>query len=118
MNHLDICFPVTITHERYNAIQDFKELFHLCTQIADKVCFENPTSQISKWFKIPNQYIEPYEHGEPYSKKTGLWLHNLKHIKPTNPVTPKYSYAHIKRNKTTREETLPGIAKGIAKNWG
>jgi len=36
-----------------------------------------------------SQYIKPHEYGEDASKKTGLWLKNLPHLKPTETVDPR-----------------------------
>ena len=43
----------------------------------DKIAVENPVSIMSSIYRKPDQYIQPYEFGDPVSKKTCLWLKNL-----------------------------------------
>lgn len=75
----------------------------------------------------PTQYIQPYEYGEKARKKTGLWLHNLPLLRPTNIVEPILTEYVLKNGRKTtmtkgfstpnaylRSKTYPGIAKAIA----
>lgn len=116
----------------------------------DKIAVENPVNIISgkyieKWFPElcekyglpikPTQHIQPYEFGEPYEKKTCLWLKGLKPLKATNVVTPparvKYGsgrtqpewYAKCwslpqEERAKIRSKTFPGVAKAMAEQWG
>ena len=108
----------------------------------DKICIENPVNIISgdyitKWFPDlaeqyslpikPTQTINPYQFGDPFEKKTCLWLKNLEPLVPTNIVTPPprqvvrsgktlpfwYSNCGGDRRKA-RAKTFPGIAKAMA----
>jgi len=36
------------------------------------VC-ENPVGRLNRWLGKPKMYFQPYEYGDPYSKKTALW---------------------------------------------
>lgn len=80
------------------------------------------------------QTIEPYEYGEPYSKKTCLWLKGLPTLKPTNIVkdyvpycsSGSYSKTHDPKYKGAsrsggsakiRSKTFIGIAKAIAEQY-
>lgn len=95
---------------------------------------ENPVNIIGSdyqfnWFpeapkmRTADQYIQPYEYGDPYRKKTGLWLFNLPHLEPTKIVEPnivKYGNKSfsadygICKSGGLRSKTYPGIAKAIA----
>lgn len=95
---------------------------------------ENPVNIIGseyqlKWFpdttkmRTADQYIQPYEFGDPYRKKTGLWLFNLPKLEYTNIVEPKLvKYGNktysadcgICKDGKERSKTYPGIAKAIA----
>lgn len=101
----------------------------------DMVAIENPVGIMSTIYRKPDQIIQPYEYGDPYSKKTCLWLKNLPHLTPTKIVDkgerimfdsgrsmPKW-YADAfrlprKERGKARSKTFPGIAKAIAEQWG
>ena len=101
----------------------------------EKVAIENPVGIMSTYYRKPDQIIQPYMFGEPYEKKTCLWLRNLPYLKPTNIVTPeervKYKsgrtmpkwYAecwHLSPEERSRirSKTFDGIAKAMAEQWG
>lgn len=103
----------------------------------EKIALENPVGVISSVYRSPDQYIQPWQFGEPYSKKTGLWLKNLPELEPTNILTP---IAFQKNGKTPRWNnqtpsgqnklgpssdraklrsiTYQGIADAMAEQWG
>lgn len=97
-----------------------------------KVCFEHPVSTISTYFRKPDQYINPFEHGHKISKKTGLWLRGLPLLKPSEIVKSEWIYysnggrcspdhyknAFSKDRGKLRSRTYPGIAKAMAEQWG
>ena len=112
--------------------KDFFMMFLNCN--CDHIAVENPVP--SRVYRMPpySQIIQPYEHGDPYQKKTCLWIKGLPEIKPTNKVDPICSWVSggSKRpdgsprdNKGTRfrdsrirSKTFPGIAKAMAEQWG
>ena len=121
--------------ERYKLGLEAKDFFmRFYTADCDKVCIENPIP--SKIFDLPpySQIIQPYEHGEPYTKRTCLWIKGLPMLKPTNIVEPiatfcpSGSYSHKHDNKyiglftkdraKERSKTFMGIARAMAEQWG
>ena len=115
-------------HKRLEAIDYTLEMFQLAKECAHMVALENPVGVLP--IKA-SQYVQPYEHGHPESKKTGLWLHNLPRLKPTNEIAkpdcgywdnqtpsdqnrlgPSHDRAKI------RSKTYPGIAQAMANQWG
>lgn len=101
-----------------------------CPQIA----VENPRQL--RCFGLPpaTQYVEPFMFGDPWRKKTGLWLRGLPQLKATDTVEPSglwvgstsgkrehadgYRYElHTNRDQKRRAKTFPGIAKAMAKQW-
>lgn len=101
----------------------------------EKIAIENPIP--SKIFGLPKytQTIQPYEFGEPYSKKTCLWLKGLPPLLPTEIIADhvpyvssgSYSRTHDPKFKgvsrkggaaRVRSKTFPGIARAMAKQWG
>lgn len=100
-----------------------------------RIAIENPIP--SKVFELPekSQVIQPYEYGDPYTKKTYLWLFNLPELQPTNIVEERRPYvcgnAEIWKKQAAngvvygkeksakhRSKTFPGIAKAMAEQWG
>lgn len=97
----------------------------------EKICIENPVGVISTHIRIPDQYIQPYEHGHRDSKKTGLWLKNLPILTPTHIVDPEWvtdsmgkkryskkAWNPGKERSKTRSKTYQGVADAMALQWG
>lgn len=100
-----------------------------------KIAIENPIGIMSTNYRKPDQIIQPYMFGEPYEKKTCLWLKGLPKIKPTDIVQPEervrfdsgktmprwyaeaYRLQPSERSKV-RSKTFQGIAEAMAKQWG
>lgn len=77
------------TQARLDAIEWSKETVRIALAHSDRVVVENPASVIFPHLRKMGadvQYIQPYEHGHPEQKKTGLALWNLPRITPTNNV--------------------------------
>lgn len=99
-----------------------------------RIALENPVGIMSRIYKAPTQYIQPYYFGDPERKTTCLWLKNLPKLKATNRVKPKlYTYKdgrtdgdwHVKTMKLpplermkARSKTFQGIAEAMASQWG
>jgi len=95
-----------------------------------RVAIENPVGIMSTIYRKPDQIIQPYEHGDSFSKKTCLWLKGLQKIVPTNIVDrgefityasgksmPKW-YAELRGKGHERNRFFPGIAEAMATQWG
>jgi len=114
--------------KREAALEFFKALWNAPI---NKICLENPLSYVITWKKY-DQIINPWQFGEPYNKRTCLWLKNLPLLKPTNIVKPKEFYypSGIKKvctdvmgssggdRRKSRSKFWQGIAKGMAEQWG
>lgn len=100
-----------------------------------RVAIENPVGVMSTAYRAPDQIIQPYMFGDPYEKKTCLWLKGLPLLTPTKIVEPeprvKFSsgktmpawYADAfalppEERARVRSKTFPGIARAMAKQWG
>ena len=106
-------------------------LMKLINAPIDKICIENPLP--SKAYELPKhtQIIQPYEYGNPYSKRTLLWLKNLPNLEPTEilkdykPLMPSNTGGAKRGQKSTpvsiskkdSSKTFKGIAKAMAKQW-
>ena len=54
----------------------------------DHIVIENPVGVMSSEWRKPNQIINPWQFGDPFEKKTCLWLKGLPILTPTNEVKP------------------------------
>ena len=101
----------------------------------DKIAIENPVGIMSNHYRKPDQIIQPFMFGDPFSKKTCLWLKGLPELTPTNIVGTgeKVTYASGKsmpkwyadayklppaQRAKVRSKTFDGIAKAMATQWG
>ena len=106
----------------------------------DKIAIENPVGWMNSTFRKPDQIIHPYYFGEPYSKRTCLWLKGLPLLEPTN-MLPKPEPEYICKGEKSkgkaigwcegikgttggqegrakaRSKTFLGIAKAMATQW-
>ena len=100
----------------------------------EKIVIENPTPM--KIVELPpyTQAIQPYEHGEPYSKRTCLWLRGVPQIVPTKIIKNHTPYVNggckdangnyrkfqgrKERDPKIRAKTFFGIARAMAEQWG
>lgn len=107
--------------ERITAIKWTLDLWELAKRHSKKVALENPVSVIFKY--LPNvQYIQPWQFGHGETKKTGLALHNLPKLEPTNIVDGReqrvWKMSPGPNRKRDRSETFHGIANAMADQWG
>jgi hypothetical protein len=102
-----------------------------------RIAIENPVGVMSSRWRKPDQNIQPYMFGDPYSKNTCLWLKNLRPLHPSNETDdhgeriffgsgksqPKWYSDGLTKTKTKEErqkwrsKTFPGIARAIAEQW-
>lgn len=101
-------------------------VFNLRDAPITKIAIENPIGKLNKLWRYPNQTIQPYQFGEPYSKATCLWLKNLPCLIPTELLST-YAYflgsgsgrqKGVAHNAADRSRTFQGIAQAMADQWG
>ena len=121
--------------KRYQDREQAIDLFMaLVNAPCDKIAIENPVGIMNTQYKKPNQIIQPYHFGDPYEKRTCLWLKNLPNLEHTCIVKPEprtvfksgkshpswyaeaLKYGNEERSKI-RSKTFPGIAKAMAEQW-
>ena len=117
--------------DRKEAIEFFKMF---ANADCDKIVIENPVGVMSSHYQKPNQIINPYQFGDPFEKKTCLWIKGLPNLIPTNIVEPpkRTEFASGKSMPTwyadawklpkeerakLRSKTFQGIAKAMAIQW-
>lgn len=122
-----------LSEERYKLSQQAKDFFmefYNCD--CEHIAIENPVPLKVVGLPKPTQSIQPYEFGEPYSKKTLLWLKGLPLLKPTNILTEHTPWMPsntggfsrgqggsrgIAHDPKTASKTFQGIADAMAKQW-
>lgn len=70
-----------------------------------RVAIENPKGIMSTLWRRPDQYVQPWWFGDPWTKRTGLWLKGLPPLVPTNEVEPVGPWIGKQRGKTLPDGT-------------
>ena len=123
-----------INEDRFSKGMAAREFFlKIYNAECEHIAIENPIP--SKIYCLPDydQIIQPFWFGDPYSKKTCLWLKGLPALKPTQTVepicswvsggskkpdgTPRKNKGTKYRDSKTRSKTFPGIAAAMAEQW-
>ena len=99
----------------------------------ERIAVENPVGVMNRIYRKPDQIIHPYMFGDPYAKRTCLWLKNLPPLVPTNilerppegwqnqsfdPTGKNRGFGSKFRDPAVRSKTFPGIAEAMAEQWG
>lgn len=99
------------------------------------VAIENPIGRLNQLWRYPDQIIQPWAHGDPYTKATCLWLRNLPPLLASYQVVPLPSIRDSRgrlrgvfmhqstdfnkdKRRRARSRTFPGIAAAMAQQWG
>ena len=121
-----------IDRERYENMLEMRDLFYaIYNAPCEKIVMENPTYM--KIARLPkhDQVIQPWQFGEPWTKRTCLWLKGVEPLKPTNIIDPvngswvnsgstyrRYGFSNGKTSSKDRSKTFQGIADAMAEQWG
>jgi len=115
-----------LNQERYSKGLEGKSFFmKLLNAPIPKICVENPMP--TKLFGLPiaSQIVNPYEFGDPFAKRTYLWLKNLPPLMATaicgsyeSTVTASWYNKGGKSRQKNRAKFWPGIAQAMAEQWG
>ena len=97
-----------------------------------RIAIENPVSVISSRIRKPDQIVQPWMFGDPFTKTTCLWLKTLPPLIPTNVVDK--GERHITKSGRSlpawynlppsgdrakiRSKTFEGMAQAMASQWG
>jgi len=122
------------TKKREKAVSFFKKLQEAPIS---KIAIENPLpfKSVMKEIGRYQQKTDPFEFGEPYRKRTCLWLKNLPELIPTEIVEVKPTgycirktgpragkrynyYYHQGKSSHERSRFFEGIATAMAEQWG
>lgn len=98
-----------------------------------RIAIENPVGAIGSRIRPADCWVQPFEHGDDASKRTGLWLKNLPPLVPTTIVAPRMVNGRPRwANQTdsgqnrlgpspdrwqVRSKTYDGIARAMVAQW-
>lgn len=95
-----------------------------------RIALENPPGAIGTRIRPADQYVQPWEHGHPERKMTGLWLSGLPLLTPSAVVRDEMLALPVKHRDRVhyaapgpnrwkeRSRTYQGIAAAMADQWG
>lgn len=100
-----------------------RQAFEFFMKFVDYPCkfkaIENPVGIMSTLYRKPDQIINPSQFGDPWNKRTCLWLYGLPKLTPTNEIeATNGSWVMNNRGSKMRSKTFPGIAGAMAQQWG
>jgi len=111
---------------RWELMREGATFFLACLNAnAPRVAVENPVMH-----KYAREIVgrghdctaQPYEHGDPYTKRTCFWTRGLPPLVPTEIVLERKPACHHASpgpdRWKERSRTYPGIARAIARQWG
>lgn len=79
---------------------------------------ENPVGKLVRWLGPPAMYFQPYEYGDPYTKKTAIWG-RFNRPEKSVVVPVEGSRMHLRyggrsrKTKTERSKTPGGFARAF-----
>lgn len=157
LNHLDDGWDLMIAHPECTYLslagtrhwnkpgrkekreEAFDFFMRLINANINKICVENPVGYPNSHYRKPDQIIHPYYFGDPFQKRTCLWLKNLPLLTYSETIIPKPEPLYIcqgkkskgkainwvegikgsgEERKKERSKTFPGIAKAMSEQWG
>jgi len=121
--------------ERLASVKWTIALWGACVLAAPRVCMENPVGVLRRLGGMhAPQFVQPYWFGHKEQKKTGLFLHNLPELEPTDMVydemmkLPKRERERLhylppsedrwKLRSTTYQGVAEAMAEAMAEQWG
>lgn len=86
-----------------------------------RIAIENPVSMLSRFYRKPDQIVQPWQFGHGETKATCFWLQNLPRLQPTNIVEGRENRIHRMPPSPDRwkerSRTYTGIAQAMAEQW-
>lgn len=122
-----------ICEERFAKAMEAKKFFNKFLEAkCEHIAIENPVPMTCVGLPKYHQVIQPYQFGEPFSKKTCLWLKGLPPLNYTQVLSewqpfinggggrlnrPNYFGKKFANGAKKRSKTFEGIAKAMAEQW-
>lgn len=100
----------------------------------ERVAIENPIGQMNRRWRYPDQTIQPWQFGHPFTKATCLWLRNLPPLMSTVLCAERQPLIRANTSHRARmgipqpkgalagglesAKTFEGVAAAMAHQWG
>ena len=89
---------------------------------APRIAVENPVMHRHAGIRLPDFTIQPWQFGDPETKRTCFWTRNLPPLIPTQIVSERNAKVHRMPpgpdRARERSRFFPGIATAMAEQWG
>lgn len=127
VNFLNYFKKTGFNKQRFDKALEMVAFFNtLYNSDIEKICLENPVPLFLFNDLLPpySMILQPYEFGEPYTKKTCLWLKGLPYLMPTLycpytvPFVDLKDSRSLKKKSKERSKTFYGVASAMASQWG
>lgn len=110
-------------YERWNDMYDAATFFRACLNAnAPMVAVENPVIHKYSGLPKPDFTVQPWQFGEPFTKRTCFWTKGLPPLIPTKIVAERRPAVHHEppgpERKKNRSRFYPGMAAAMAEQWG
>lgn len=101
-----------------DALTLFKQSIDLANEARCPYMIENPVSMVSTYWRKPDYMFDPCDYGDPYTKKTCLWVGNGFIMPETDwiPPTDTQKILNVPRNSeraNIRSVTPEGFAQAV-----
>ena len=87
-----------------------------------RLCIENPAGFLTKMLRPPDQYVHPFQFGDAFKKRTGLWLRGLPRLVPTHELVDGARWVDLvppgPDRRAIRSVFFSGMAAAMADQWG
>lgn len=104
--------------ERFSLGQQAASFFlEMLNAPAQFVAVENPVPCKIFGLPAPSCSINPYDFGEPWSKRTLYWLRNLPPLMCGLENPSRQSWTAVKRGSKARSKSFVSIAEAMASQW-
>jgi len=98
------------------AIALFAKTQEIVEAVGAPYCIENPVSTISSYWRKPDYSFDPCDYGDPYTKKTCLWVGNGFVMPPKQRVEPvQGSKMHLLPPSDNRADLRSATPLGFSK---
>lgn len=107
---------------REKMFESFKLFDVLWNAPIPHIAIENPRGYVMKYWRQPDDLVQPYYFGDPMTKATCLWLKNVPPLMATmiiaDPFVNWTKKGKMSHNGHARSRTFPGLAAAMATQWG
>lgn len=105
--------------ERFEKMKQAAQFFYAFFNLTScpYVCIENPVPMNICGLPEHSQVVQPFQFGDPYSKKTYLWLKGLPPLFYTDVLLNYTSFTSHHGDAKSRSKSFTGISSAMASQW-